>query len=203
MTEIDEGRLADFALGLGDNPELKRALEGSAELRARFRDVTSEMGRLDREFGQMVAQQRRSTRKLSGGPWSILLAFDDSESARRATSSAAALAQASDGEVVVLHVREMVSVKMGPPCLESSAEAARMVDNVVTALRDLGVSARGMTSAVAVGRVAGAILVAAESLRADLIVMGSRGFSGFAGAFFDSVSHKTLQKAPCPVLVVR
>ena len=78
-----------------------------------------------------------------------------------------------------------------------------MVDNGVTFLRDLGVSALGTASAVAVRGAAGAIIEAAECLQADLIVMGSRGFSGFAGAFFDSVSHKTLQKAPCPVLVVR
>jgi nucleotide-binding universal stress UspA family protein len=181
MREIDEGRLADLALGLSDDPELREALDRSAELRARFGDITSAVGRLDKEFGQMLAQRQRSTRKLSPEPWSILLAIDDSEPAQRAASSAVTLAQASDGEVVVLHLREIAPVKMGQS-LETSAEAARMVENVAAALRDLG---------------------AAELLHPDLIVMGSRGFFGLAGVFFGSVSQKTLQRAPCPVLVVR
>jgi nucleotide-binding universal stress UspA family protein len=37
----------------------------------------------------------------------------------------------------------------------------------------------------------------------DLVVMGSRGLSGLKEVFLGSVSHYVVQKATCPVLVVK
>jgi len=47
------------------------------------------------------------------------------------------------------------------------------------------------------------ILQRAASEGADLIVMGSRGFSDLKGLIVGSVSHKVSHLAPCPVLSVR
>ena len=38
---------------------------------------------------------------------------------------------------------------------------------------------------------------------ADLVVMGSRGLSGLSELFLGSVSHFVVQKAPCPVFIVK
>jgi nucleotide-binding universal stress UspA family protein len=38
---------------------------------------------------------------------------------------------------------------------------------------------------------------------ADLLVLGSRGHGGFAGALLGSVSQHCAQHAPCPVVIIR
>ena len=47
------------------------------------------------------------------------------------------------------------------------------------------------------------ILVLADKLNADLIVVGSRGLSDLKGLLLGSVSHKVCQLAKCPCLTVR
>ncbi|MDE9367275.1 universal stress protein [Luteipulveratus sp. YIM 133132] len=46
-------------------------------------------------------------------------------------------------------------------------------------------------------------VLAAQSDHADVLVIGTRGRGGFAGKLLGSVSHKVLQAARCPVVVVK
>ena len=46
------------------------------------------------------------------------------------------------------------------------------------------------------------IVAMAERLGIDLIVMGTRGLSGFKHVLFGSVAERTIRTAPCPVLTV-
>jgi nucleotide-binding universal stress UspA family protein len=55
---------------------------------------------------------------------------------------------------------------------------------------------------VHVGEPSRDILESAASLTADLIVMGTHGFSGFEHLLLGSVAEKVLRKAACPVLTV-
>ena len=48
-----------------------------------------------------------------------------------------------------------------------------------------------------------AIIDIAARENADLVIMGSRGLSEFKGILLGSVSHKVLQRVPCPVLVIK
>ena len=47
-----------------------------------------------------------------------------------------------------------------------------------------------------------AILKTAEEIGADLIVMGTRGLSGFKHVMFGSVAERTVRTASCPVMTV-
>jgi len=51
------------------------------------------------------------------------------------------------------------------------------------------------------GHVARVLLDAAHG--ADLLVVGSRGHSGFAGALLGSVSQHCAQHSPCPAVIIR
>src|SRR5258708_1573748 len=51
------------------------------------------------------------------------------------------------------------------------------------------------------GHAAQELLDAADE--ADLLVVGSRGHGGFAGALLGSVSQHCIHHAPCPVVIIR
>jgi nucleotide-binding universal stress UspA family protein len=76
----------------------------------------------------------------------------------------------------------------------------RMLDEAVAAATGAGEPVR--TRAVVVeGSAVQCLLDAARG--AELLVVGSRGHGGFAGALLGSVSQHCVQHAPCPVVVVR
>ena len=56
---------------------------------------------------------------------------------------------------------------------------------------------------VEVGSPALAILRAATTLSADVIIMATHGRTGFNRAFFGSVAEEVLRETPCPVLTIR
>jgi nucleotide-binding universal stress UspA family protein len=133
----------------------------------------------------------------------ILLAVDDSEPSTRATKVAGELGSKFGAEVLVLHVRERMRGRAGAFDLETVEEAHEMVDRTVAELKDAGVSARGEVGHGVAGHSARAIVEAAETEDAGMIVMGSRGLTDFGGLFMGSVTHKVLHLAEIPVTVVR
>jgi nucleotide-binding universal stress UspA family protein len=55
---------------------------------------------------------------------------------------------------------------------------------------------------VRMGHVAQTIVEYAQSIRADLIVMGTHGRTGLAHFIIGSVAERVVRLAPCPVLTV-
>lgn len=60
-----------------------------------------------------------------------------------------------------------------------------------------------LSCVLAYGNAAERIVEQAEHSKADLIVIGSRGLSDVGGLLMGSVSHKVIQHATCPCLVVK
>jgi len=133
----------------------------------------------------------------------ILLAANGSPSSRKAVEVAADIGQKYGAEVVVLHVREQQMTPFGAYEVEQPDAATDFVDEIVRALKDTGVSARGEVQTAPLGAVPHVILELAKEFDAGLIVMGSRGVSEWEGLFLASVSHRVLHLAECPVFVVR
>jgi nucleotide-binding universal stress UspA family protein len=80
---------------------------------------------------------------------------------------------------------------------EKLEEQAAFIDGVAERLRAIGYQAHGVA---VLGTPSTMILQEATTLRADLILMGTRGRQGIARFVLGSVSHAVLHQMPCPVL---
>src|SRR5581483_11708745 len=149
----------------------------------------------------------------------VLIAYDGSDTARRAVREAAALF--GSREVLVVTVWEpalayesaMPTAGLELPPVPVDVEGAREVEEELherargTAqegaelARSEGLDAKGLAVADEV-HVADAIVSAARNRGAAAIVVGSRGLKGLRARLEGSTSKAVLEHAPCPVLVV-
>jgi len=131
----------------------------------------------------------------------IVLGVDGSEHAMDAVRAAMDLAEKSGGELLIVHVDQKEQMAEGVTDQATAAET--YVQGIVELVNEAHVP---VTSDLRVARyqdVAKEILDAAESFKADTIVVGSRGLGGLSGLLLGSVAHKVIQRAHCPVLVIR
>jgi nucleotide-binding universal stress UspA family protein len=124
---------------------------------------------------------------MSAQPRKIMIAYDDSDAARRALDRAADLAGYGSTLTVVSVARDGDRYAAGP--LEKARE--RLLRRHVSA-----------TYLQPVGDPAAELVDAARELEADLVVLGRRSRS-LRRLVLGSVSDAVLQQAPCDVLVVR
>lgn len=145
----------------------------------------------------------------------LLICYDGSEDSRAAIGSAARIAPG--GEAMVLCVWEPLAALVtrntfGPgfasyvPESDELDEASRTsaqqrAEEGVELAREAGLNAQACIRAL-VSTPADAIIDAAEELRADAIVMGTRGRTGLKSALLGSVSHAVVQHADRPVMIV-
>jgi len=133
----------------------------------------------------------------------ILIAVDGSPYSQPAISSTIEIARKFRSQVFVLHVREHEVGRAGAFPLETPQDALDLVAATIKTLRAAGITAAGDVRGIRAGHVAQEVVDAARAHSAELIIMGSRGLSDMAGLFVGSVTHKVLQLAHTPVLVVR
>jgi nucleotide-binding universal stress UspA family protein len=134
----------------------------------------------------------------------LLVAVDHSEVSGRVLAAAKDLASLSKGKVWVLHLREReVIAQLGRVPSESDNEAHQAVEEGVGTLKSAGIDAEGEVRDTEFGHAAREIVADAKEHDADVIIMGSRGRSDFAGALLGSTAHKVIHLTDRPVLVVR
>ena len=138
----------------------------------------------------------------------ILLASDGSPAAHQAALAARELAQKFGGALTVVNVSEKpkmlseVADAFGElyPAEVTARVRAALLENVVAVARQEGISC---TLRQEEGHAAEQILCVADVIKADLIVLGSRGLGGFQSLLLGSVSTHVAHHASCPVLVMR
>ena len=135
----------------------------------------------------------------------ILLPVDGSDHADRAADYAIELARLMEGRILLLHCHRSFPKVIGEPYLQSII--TRTLEEAQTCLapysRRLKESGIPFEERVMEGPAPGAIVQVAEIETCALIVMGTRGRNDLQGLFLGSVTHRVLQTAPCPVMVVR
>lgn len=139
----------------------------------------------------------------------ILCPIDFSDFSKRALDHAVAIAKWYDSAVTLLHVRRIAPVAAyapgsGMPPYVALTPADR--EAVLASLRRFAASEAGadlpMDYEIVEGHTATEILARADTLPADLLVLGTHGRSGFERLVLGSVTEKVLRKATCPVLSV-
>jgi nucleotide-binding universal stress UspA family protein len=139
----------------------------------------------------------------------ILVPIDFSEHSRRALDEAIGLALKFDAELHLLHCYQLYPLGGIPPydvvmpadlergiregALELLAEWRKQAD------------ARGVKvmAHLATGAASSTIADLAETIGADLIVMGTHGRTGLTHVLLGSVAERTIRITPCPVLTMK
>lgn len=138
----------------------------------------------------------------------ILVPVDFSANSRGALDLAVDLAKTFDAELHLLHCYQVTPATMAPYGIAIPETFEQ--DLRTASLRRLSeerarIDGSGLTveEHVSAHFPSEAIPEMAESLGADLIVMGTRGLSGLKHVLLGSVAERTLRRAKCPVLTVK
>ncbi|MFC3495785.1 universal stress protein [Glycomyces rhizosphaerae] len=144
------------------------------------------------------------TPDAGGPPERIVVGFDGSPSSKAALRWALKQAKATGAEVEAVHAWQY-PLSFGTPVALLPGEdiAAEAGTALATAIGDAAPGDSGVTvrHRVVLGDPASVLLGQAEN--ADLLVVGNRGYGGFARSLLGSVSQHCIHHAACPVVVVR
>ena len=138
----------------------------------------------------------------------ILVPTDASECSRRALTTAIELAKHFQAEITLLHVTFALHAYWGYTLsygiLVTQEDLTRNGELVLEASL-LGVPTDGvkLTTVLEIGHPVSRILDQIRKDQIDLVVIGSHGYGPIIGSILGSVSQRVLQKATCPVLLIK
>lgn len=139
-------------------------------------------------------------------PNKILVAIDESEQSRKALAYAKNLAALSKARLVLLHV-VLLPLGVSPETLESvrkdmSAKSGDLLRRATSWVETGRISVE--TRIIETDRsISKSIVDLAAKEKADLIVLGTQGTSGYGRLMLGSTAAGVVSSANCPVLAVR
>lgn len=138
----------------------------------------------------------------------ILVPTDASEYSRRALNAAIELAKCFQAEITLMHVTLTPQAYWGYTLSYGiTVTQENLTQNGELALEAslFGISTDGvkLTTVLEMGHPVKKILEQIQKDNIDLVVIGSHGYGPILGSVLGSVSQRILQKATCPVLLIR
>jgi universal stress protein A len=154
------------------------------------------------------AEHRRALNNSPLAIQSILVPLDFSVSSEKALAYAVALASQFGARLTLLHVVEPAATpdfaKSFPLVMENDRVTAECKARLDRLAEDQTIRPQLIEKRlVRHGRSFREIADAARTLKVDLIVISTHGYTGLKHAFLGSTTERVVRLAPCPVLVVR
>jgi nucleotide-binding universal stress UspA family protein len=135
----------------------------------------------------------------------ILVATDFSAASKQAAEYATALAESTGAEILLMHAIDSLpySVTDTFTIIDHRRALHKTASFLLESLREeLARKDVAVKTRLAMGPAHEEIVRSARKLKADLIVVGTRGRTGVAHAFLGSVAEKVVRLADCPVVTV-
>lgn len=157
------------------------------------------------------AQSRLAARGRAFAPFRIqyiLVPIDFSEPSRKALDYAVPFARQFGAKLTLLHVVEPVAApdfaNSFPLMVENDKITAACKAQLQLLIKQKAIEPKLVEKTlVRQGRSFHEISEAARTLKVDLIIIATHGYTGLKHAFLGSTAERVVRHAPCPVLVVR
>ena len=142
----------------------------------------------------------------------ILIAVDDSSYADQAVNYGVLLAKNLGSKITLVHVDEIPisspysadpllneSPAMIPELMHIQEEASKLL---FIKIKEQHGDVVELSTVTRIGRIQDEILSVADDCKADMIILGTHGRTGFDHFISGSVSESVARKAKCPVLII-
>ena len=142
----------------------------------------------------------------------ILIAVDDSSYSDQAVNYGVLLAKNLGSKITLVHVDEIPisspysadpllneSPAMIPELMHIQEEASKLL---FIKIKEQHGDVVEMSTVTKIGRAQDEILSVADDCKADMIILGTHGRTGFDHFISGSVSESVARKAKCPVLII-
>ena len=135
----------------------------------------------------------------------ILNPVDGSEHSIRSTQYAIELAKLLDARIILMHCHARFPIVLAEPYFQKAINeinkaSEELVEPFIEMLEKEEVK---FDVRILEGTPGNRIPEVARIEKIDMIVMGSRGVTDFAGLFLGSVAHQVLHKSDCPVFITK
>jgi universal stress protein A len=132
---------------------------------------------------------------------SILVPIDFSAASKKALKYAVPFAEQFGAKLTLLHVVEPLG---GSLAMENDEQAAACKSHLEMVIKRQAINPALLDKTlIRQGRSFHEIANAARTLKVDLIIISTHGYTGLKHVFMGSTAERVVRHAPCPVLVVR
>ncbi len=135
----------------------------------------------------------------------ILNPVDGSDHSVRSTENAIELAKLMGADITLLHCHDRFPIVLAEPNFQKAVNqitkaSEELVEPFIQMLEKEGIN---FDVRILEGNPGNKIPEVVQIEKIDLIVMGSRGVTNFAGLLLGSVAHQVLHKSDCPIFITK